>query len=750
MEADGAVSDPATGAAMPRTLIVSNRLPCTIVTGEDGTPEVRRSGGGLVSAMLPVHARSDSLWLGYAGQESPPHAALVVLAHDRLHHVAIPDQLYTAYYNGEANAALWPLFHYFPSLASFDPAHWRAYQAVNERFAEAVAAVANDGDLVWVHDYQLMLLPALLRQRLSTVRIGYFHHIPFPASEVLKLHPAREALLDGLLGADFVGFHTLEYARHFVGACERLLGMEASADEVLHAGHAVRAGALPLGIDTQAIATACASTEHARFRDELRTAFAGRRLLLGVDRLDYTKGIRERLNAFSTMLRRHESLRGQAVLVQLCVPTREDVERYAELRAAIERQVGRINGEFGRPGYTPVEYLYRSVPLEQLTALYATADACLVTPLRDGLNLVCKEYVAARADLGGMLVLSEFAGAADEMGEALIVNPLDQESTADAMAIALTMPAEERATRMATLRERVLAHDNRRWAERFISTVDELAERRRAGQPRILDRRRAGRLAATLRGGTSKPLLAIDIDLLAGALLDQRWERGTRDALRTRLADLATEGRCTVVLLSGRSRGDCERVLPAVAGAWLVAEHGCWLRVPGSGWTRIGEAEDLGPLRERIVALLSACAQRIPRSRLEADGANLAWRFREIPSSMAQSIARETSHALNQLLSRTPWSCVLGRTGIEIRPLALNAGTALTAISAYGVLAAGAQVVSIGDASSDDALFRFRGERNLAITITVNTPGASWLIPRRSDVPGVLQALFPATAASSS
>ncbi|MBA3939294.1 MAG: trehalose-6-phosphate synthase, partial [Planctomycetes bacterium] len=469
-------------AAAISTWLVSNRLPYRL---DDLGSTLERTDGGLVTALLPVHQAGSSWWVGQGGFPASPELASR-LETERVVDVAIPPGLAKDHYSGASNGAIWPLFHYFPEIAVFVPAEWTAYRAVNQAFADAILARAKPGDRVWIHDFQLMLLPAMLRAREASLVIGYFHHIPFPASEVLKIHPARDELINGLLGADLVGFHTLEYARHFAGSAARLLGIEAVAEELHVEDRLVRVGAFPLGIDAQGVLAAMDTAEHALAKERILSQLGGRRLILGVDRLDYTKGILERLAAFERFLRLHPQWRDRVTFVQLCVPSRIEVERYERLRQAVEREVGRINGELGTTGHAPISYLFQRRGLDDLTALYRVADVCLVTPLRDGLNLVCKEYAAASEDLDAVLVLSEFAGAAEEMGEALVVNPYDTEAVAMAIARALEMPLAERRQRMGALRQRVLEADNRDWSRGFLQAMDEVDRRNRANASRDL------------------------------------------------------------------------------------------------------------------------------------------------------------------------------------------------------------------------------------------------------------------------
>jgi trehalose 6-phosphate synthase/phosphatase len=366
------------------------------------------------------------------------------------------------------------VFHNFPSELKFDAKGWDAYLEANRIFCKAVAERYKPGDLVWVHDYQLMLLPQMLREQLPDAAIGFFLHIPFPSSEIFPILPRREELLEGLLGADLVAFQTHGHSQQFRSALLRVLGLESKIADVAVGGRPVRLEAHPIGIAPVEF-TALASRDETTTRNyaEWGARYRARKVLLAVDRLDYTKGISERLRAYAHLLRTYPELRQKVVLIQIAVPTREGIETYQELRTEVNRLVGEISGKFGTPDWTPVVYINRSIERTELVALYKLADVCWVGSLRDGMNLLAKEYVACKADGDGVLVLSEFAGAAAEMGEALLINPFDEERTASTVERALALEEDERKQRMQRLHNRVLHNNVFRWGERFLAALQE-------------------------------------------------------------------------------------------------------------------------------------------------------------------------------------------------------------------------------------------------------------------------------------
>lgn len=460
---------------MGRLIIVSNRLPIT-VAGSGDEIEVTPSSGGLATGLGSVHESSESLWVGWSGLDanaSPVarRALQTQLAHRRLVEVPLSSEEVSVYYEHIANGVIWPIFHdqleKLPNVIE----GWETYEAVNARYADMIAACARAGDTVWIHDFQLMRVPALLRERLPDLRIGFFLHIPFPNPEIFFALPRRQWLVEGMLGADLVGFHTRRYRGHFTAALRRLLGIEMQNDAVTYAGRRVALGIFPMGVDSTSFAERATDrkvvAETARLNSD-----RGIRLLVGIDRLDYSKGLPKRLLALERLLTIHPEWLERIRLVQVAVPSREGIAAYKTVRRTVEELVGRINGRFGTHRWTPIRYLNRSVNDTILSALYLAADVLLVTPLRDGMNLVAKEFVATRADGNGVLVLSEFAGAADELTRAVLVNPYDVDGMAESFHYALQMPEAERRERMQALRAHVMANDVSKWSASFLSHLE--------------------------------------------------------------------------------------------------------------------------------------------------------------------------------------------------------------------------------------------------------------------------------------
>jgi trehalose 6-phosphate synthase/phosphatase len=460
---------------MSRLLIVSNRLPVT-ATVEEGRILISDAGGGLATGLGGWHGQTEALWIGWPGDVSRADAAARAslerqLRDQRVEPIFLSPEDVERYYDGFSNRVLWPLFHYQIDRVPVDPTGWDAYRQVNEKFAETVARTHRSGDAIWVHDYQLMLVPWLLRRRLPEARIGFFLHIPFPSSEVFRVLPWRREILRGLLGADLVGFHTAAYLRHFAASLQRIDGIDVRGDRVHLEDRTIRLGVFPMSVDTAAFESLARDPDIAAEAAAMREDAGGRRILLGVDRLDYTKGIPRRLLALDRLFAKEPALRDELRYIQIAVPSRENVDSYQLFRREVEEAVGRINGASATLRSTPIHYMHQSVTRRQLVALYCAADVMIVTPLRDGMNLVAKEFIASRVDEDGVLVLSEFAGAADELADAVVVNPYDVEAVRRAIKQALTMDERSRRERMRRLRRRVREHDVHHWAAGFLENL---------------------------------------------------------------------------------------------------------------------------------------------------------------------------------------------------------------------------------------------------------------------------------------
>jgi trehalose 6-phosphate synthase/phosphatase len=733
----------ATGADPRRLLIAANRLPVTARL-QDGAVELIDAAGGLATGLRPWHHRSGGLWIGWPGDlsavapsqrddlEARLRARGIVPVHLSRDHVE-------RYYSGFANRVIWPLFHYLVDRVPVAAAGWEAYRDVNAIFADRVAAEYRPGDRIWIHDYQLMLLPNLLRERLPDAAIGFFLHIPFPSSEIFRTLPWRRELLGGLLGADLIGFHTFAYMRHFIASLVHVAGIEADIDRVRIGDREVALGVFPMGVDAAQFAALAADPGVQAEARAIREDAGGRQIILGVDRLDYTKGIPRRLTAVEHLLEREPAMCDQIRYIQVAVPSRGEVDAYQRFKRQIEESVGRINGACGSLRSTPIHYIHRSVTQRELVALYCAADVMLVTPLRDGMNLVAKEFAACRADENGVLLLSEFAGAAAELDGAVVVNPYDIDEVSRQLQRALAMPAAERAARMRLLRRRVSGQDVHAWAAEFLTHLDQA--RPPAGVPAIAPPRPAvaGALAAAQREGPVRLLLDYDGTLVP---LARTPELAAPDpSVMWLLNALALTPGLSVEMVSGRPRESLDRWFAGL-GIPLWAEHGFWYRDPAS--TEWRPAAVIDPhWHERVLPVLERFTAATPGSRLELKTASIAWHFRAAQRGFGARQAHELRMWLGDALSNQPLEVLEGHRVVEIRLRGIS-----KAVVAHRDHATPGITVAIGDDRTDEDLFRALPKGSLTIAVGQALNGAQYVVPGHRAVRRLLRGLVSDAAAA--
>ncbi len=687
-----------------KLVIVSNRLPVSL-TKEEGRLEFAQSPGGLASGLRTYLASPRSAagasyaWVGWPGRAVAPEQQAEVTRRCREDFSARPVFLTAedteGFYEGYCNQTLWPLFHYFPALVSFDEGPWATYELINEVFCDAVLEEAGPDDIVWVHDYHLLLLPAMLRRRRPGLKVGFFLHIPFPSYELFRLVPDRwrRALLEGMLGADLVGFHTHDYAQYFLKSVRRILGHDHEMGRVMLPDRLSRVGTFPMGIEFGAFSARGAEPEVTGRRDELRGTIGGGKAVLSIDRLDYSKGIANRLLAYQTFLEANPDWRGRVVLLMVVVPSRTGVEDYQRMKSRIDELVGAVNGTFGSLSWTPVLYQYRSFPQEELLPLYGVSDVMLVTPLRDGMNLVAKEYVAARADGRGVLILSEMTGAASELGEAVLVNPNDIPEMARAIATALEMPEEEQARRMTALRDRLRRYDVVRWADDFLEALSE--DRSRLDR-RMLSPATRERIVREFRSA-GRRLLLLDYDGTLISLKPTPEQAAPGPGLLATLGRLAGLG--DVVIVSGRPRATLDAWLGRLDLA-LVAEHGAWARERGGDWAVMGAFFD--DWKPGVRDLMERYVDRLPGARVEEKEFALAWDYRLAEPDLAALRAQELSDHLIDLTETSDLRVMQGHKVVEVRPSGISKGTACQAFLSRGY----DFVLGVGDDAADEDLFR--------------------------------------------
>jgi trehalose 6-phosphate synthase/phosphatase len=720
-----------------RLIVVSNRLPVALIR-EDSEWKIKRTAGGLATAMDPILKRVGGVWIGWSGThgEEPAEALELLRQEQSSIPVALPPNILEKFYEGYANRVLWPLFHSFPSRLQFDSGNWEAYIEANRRFCSAVLNEFRPGDRIWVHDYHLMLLPGMLRERIPDAAIGFFLHIPFPGSDVFSILPRGEELLAGLTGADLISFQTHVHLQHFRLSLRRLLGLESTVDRLEVPGREVRLQALPIGITPDDFLVHSDKPETQEHLEKLRAQYSGRTVIVAVDRLDYTKGLPERLRTFRRMLNSDPQLVGKVVLLQIAAPSRENIESYQALRSEVHELISEINGQFGMPDWVPVVYIHRDISRPELVALYQFAHIAWVSPLRDGMNLVAKEYVACKPDGTGLLVLSSFAGAAAEMGEALLINPLDEERTALTVTRALAMADEEKRDRMLALRERVIRNNVFAWGDRFLAILDEAVRARREHAPKSPPFLPVDVLVDEYRRA-AKRLLLLDYDGTLVPLAARPQEATPGDDLRPLLAQLTSDPVNWVVVISGRRTADLERWLGQVPRLGLASEHGCRWRLPGSSsWQgRPAEMEWKSPIRP----ILQHFVDRTPGSFIEEKEFALVWHYRTVEAEFGNWLATELVAMLEGMLAGSELRAYRGKKIVEVKPMWANKGSFANELpSEY---TRGAFILAIGDDQTDEDLFARLPENAWSVHVGSGASKATHRLADSSRVRQLLQRL---------
>ena len=708
-----------------KLIVVSHRLPVT-VTSVNNRISLTQSSGGLATGLSSYSKKSSFSWIGFSGlvsEKIPANESEYIEARLMNGYNCIPVNLtnneVNKYYNGFSNNTLWPLFHYFPIYACYSEDTWTAYQKVNRKFCDEVLKIASGNDMIWIHDYQLMLLPQMIREKLPDAKIGFFLHIPFPSSEVFRLLPYRRELLEGLLGADLVGFHTYNYYRHFLSSVLRICGYKNVFGEIDLKSRMVQADVFPMGIDYNRYSNINKSEIKKEIK-KVREKTKNMKIILSIDRLDYSKGILQRLEAFSLFLKKNPGYHEKVVLILVAVPTRTEIKLYRSLKNDVDRLIAEINGRFSTISWSPIRYMYRSIAHHTLLAFYNQADVALLTPIRDGMNLIAKEYAAAQTDTNGVIIVSELAGVAEEMGEAIIVNPNDMAGIAEAIKQALEMPEEERVERMTKIRTRVREYDVFKWADNFITKLQESSGNSGKYEKIILTRKIQNLILEDYKKASSR-LLLLDYD---GTLVNfyPRPEDAIPDKeLYGILDNIVKTGNTDIVIISGRDRGFLDQWFSSGKNITLVAEHGAWIRYAGRGWEATITA-DTG-WKKLIRPLLEKYVRHTPGTFIEEKDFSLAWHYRNADCDLATMNSRELILQVLSFISNLNLGFLEGDRVIEIKSHENSKGaTASRLISRkdYDF------ILAAGDDVTDETMFERLPEKACSVKIGLGNTAAKY------------------------
>ncbi|HET8854517.1 MAG TPA: bifunctional alpha,alpha-trehalose-phosphate synthase (UDP-forming)/trehalose-phosphatase, partial [Salinimicrobium sp.] len=722
-----------------------NRLPLQISINKneiEATPSV----GGLATGLKSFHQEGDSIWIGWTGlaeEEIPKDLQQSVFEKARKQKcipVSLTENEIDKFYYGFSNRTLWPLFHYFTEFSEFEAEQWEVYKKVNQKYVRAVFEYYEEGDEIWIHDYQLLLMPCLIRDKYRKATIGFFNHIPFPSYEVFRTLPWREEILEGMLGADLIGFHTYDYVRHFLSSVNRILRKDHSFNEINMGSRIVKVDSFPMGIDYQKFRNAAQQhrsqpvADNSDFQNKLdhhRNSTQDVKLILSLDRLDYTKGIANRLRAYEYFLEKYPEYQEKVRMVMLAVPSRTNVPQYQLLKKEIDELVGRINGKFASIDWSPIWYFYRSMPFDNLIDLYTASDVALITPTRDGMNLVAKEYIATRINKTGVLILSEMAGAAHELNEALIINPNNFEQIADTIKLALEMPKEEQKRRNQALQKRIKRYTVEKWAKEFVHALRETKLGSRTIKSLEITEEIREQIFQKYNNSQNR-IFFLDYDGTLVNFVNKPEDAKPDPELIKMVSRLNEQPNTRVVLISGRDK--------ETLGSWwkdvpvdLICEHGVWMRPVGKKW-RLTENVNCDWMKS-IRPVLETFVDRTPGTFIEEKNYSLAWHYRQTNPGLGEIRANELSAVLKDLVSNHGLSVLEGNKVLEIKSSGVNKGRAAAKLLIEKKFDF---IFAIGDDWTDEYLFTELPEQAVTVKVGIKKTSAKYYLTNTEEVRNLL------------
>lgn len=721
---------------MSKLITISNRLPISVVK-RAGKLQFNKSIGGLVTGLSSFYKSRKNIWVGWPGISSArvnPEEEKKInerLTAENCLSIFLSKYEIENYYHGFSNKTIWPLFHYFPQYAVNNNLYWDVYKRVNQKFSDVISNIIEPEDEIWIHDYQLLLLPALLRKKNPEVALGFFLHIPFPTFEIFRLLPWREEVLKGILGADLIAFHTCSYVNHFLNNVRRLLGYEYDRGQLLVENRVVKVEPLSMGIDYNRYATAVETPTVQRKIAKIKKKLTHRKIILTVDRLDYTKGIVERLEAFELFLEKNPKYLEKVTLITVAVPSRTSVDTYVQLKKQVDELVGRVNGRYGSFGWAPIWYLYRSLSFEDLVAYYHLADVCLVTPLRDGMNLVSKEFIATKTNGQGVLILSEMAGAAKELGESLIVNPNNKEQVAAALVEALEMSEEEKLARNKKMQQRLQHYTVTKWANLFLKELRQSKKNQQELSTKLLSPHEKEKLILDYRK-YKKRLILLDYDGTLVQFSSKPLDAKPDDQLIKLIGNLASREENEIVIISGRDRITLGNFFTTLKIS-LVAEHGAWIKEKEQNWYKIEPLRD--DWKEEIMPVVERYLYRMPGSFIEKKDFSIAFHYRKTDPDLARERTKELRDDLLNLTVNLNLAILVGNMVVEIRDSTINKGRAALQ---FITRREHDFCLAIGDDATDEDIFAALPESAYSIKVGLSPSQAKFSLGSVADVRSLL------------
>lgn len=723
---------------MEKLLIISNRLPINILRRKERI-SYSPSSGGLATGLASFYKSCNSLWIGWPGIIPSDMKEMKVISNElsseNMHPIFLNRNQIEKYYYEFSNNTLWPLFHYFTDYVDYDEKTWNMYCSVNNLFCDEILKIAKSKDIIWIHDYQLMLLPKLIRDKLPDATIGFFLHIPFPSFEIFRLLPWRNDIIEGLLGADLLGFHTYDYARHFLSSVTRLTNYDHTFNKITLDDRTIKVDIYPMGIPYSKFANASNKPEVKNEILKISKKIGEQKIVLSIDRLDYSKAIPQRLKAFDIFLEKYPEFRKKISLILVVVPSRSRIKRYQELKIEIDELVGRINGKYGVIGYTPVLYFYRSLPFKTMSAMYNISDVALVTPFRDGMNLIAKEYIASKNNSKGVLILSEMAGAAHELGDAVIINPNDIDEIINALHTALTLSEDEQIQRNLIMQTKLKRNNVIRWAGDFIESLKNVKELQKEALVKHLNKNIQQELLSDYNNG-KKRLIFLDYDGTLVPFLKSPDKAIPDGKLIDLLQALTESNRNEVVIISGRDKKTLEKWFSNL-NLTLVAEHGAWIRFPKRTWKTIEPLT--ANWKKDIKPILEVFVDRTPGTLVEEKEFSLVWHYRKADKDLAKLRSGELVDTLVYLTANLDLQVLEGSKVIEVKKSEINKGrVAMHWISEDNW----DFILAIGDDWTDEDLFNVLPKNSYSIKVGYGSTAANYSIKSSNEVRKLLKELL--------
>lgn len=730
-----------------RLIIAAYRLPFKFNKTKNGFKAIQNSGG-LVSAILALSenlkkdnnlvVNSKIVWAGIADNLSDKFSAQKFdNEYFDIVPVDIPSKLNDLFYGGFCNDLIWPLFHYFPSYGVFNNEYFKAYEEANLKFCNALLKIIKPGDFIWIHDYQLLLLPEMIRKKVPDATIGFFLHIPFPSFEIFRLLPRqwRESIIKGVLGADLLGFHTNDYTQHFIKSVKRTTGFECHQNIIYTPNKIVKADAFPIGIDFNKFHSACLGKAAMAEKQKIRAYLTGQKLIFSVDRLDYTKGLLLRLKGYETFLEKYPNWHTKVVFNMVVVPSRDSIEKYKDMKKEIESTVGRINGKYSSLAWRPIIYQYKSLNFEELVALYDLSDVGLITPLRDGMNLVAKEYIACQIENKGVLILSEMAGAAAELNEAIIINPADNIEMADAIFNALEMKTTEKHIRLERMQNRISSYNVFTWAFDFFNQTFDIKGQQKIMSVRYINKAISAKITANYQNADHR-IFFLDYD---GTLVSfakypdlATIDKNTLEIIKK----LAKNPQNKVVIISGRDKDFLEKQFENV-NVTLVAEHGYSIKNPGNTWETTVIADT--KWKEVVMPILIEYVSRCNGTFIEEKAGSIAWHFRNADSDFAQLRLHELRDDLAEIIRhKTNFEILEGNKVLEVKSGKYDKGQAACSLIKNEYFDF---ILAAGDDKTDEFLFKALPKTAHTIRIGLSPSLAKYNVNNFSELLEILQEL---------